>query len=1618
MGILYIRNENDEFVAIPALKGDKGEDGFSPIITENINNTDEIYQLDIETVDGKFTTPNLKGNGVEAPTGEYKHSIKVIGTIGAGYYSTGISLDQITSVYETGSPVSDLYGGWTIDSVESDDISIADFANFSNYTDTNIISENVTVRNLFELSSSEAAGTTYSIIYQWNGYQKKATTTYTSIEELENIKGITIDRDTEDMCASILANLKPNEELVLNSVDNIGFGINSTVYGNTINKIVFYIGEKGSVIAYLKNGAVATRSYGEDYLQSWDFSLTNIDTYITYHSIEDLEARKDETLFFANEEPDTKIQVIFEALDFGEKFFSGKATSAEEWGIETSGNPALPIFQIIKYHDSSSERGCVYAIDSLGNIYIRNIYRSNLDTDWTVNYKTEINDSAIDEYTTWSSSKIDQSIKKTYYNLTQMNLTEDATIDDIMNALDYGEEAVIQISDFSNKEQFLNEHGCFFCRKCGPGADDVDLWINNFTGNVYCGQASSNSFYRWEPITSNFTIYESAWDFDGHPAHSIIENNKKMANRSMLTYVPDSYADQEQYLNLTSPLVTIIKLDESHYNMTMVDNETEAFYYGILDENNDFKKWVKVGVSEGVKIDDSVTGADTTWSSEKIANDYSTKEYVAEQVANASHLKREIVTAIPEADAAQENTIYMFKVESVLGDDKYQEWQLINGEMVLIGDTSVDLSGYAKTYTTLDELGLTADATIDDVIGALKDGETAILTTSDFTNQLTMFPNFCTNDQYAILQVEKKNGNRAFIEWRQKDGNAYAIGGLDSSNKFTNWDNLVRFKKDGFGDDSIITIGDAVSSDGTIQTLESLGFSNDILTWKNGVYKVSHVAGLVNLPKDMNPDNSPAFRLEHHNLKKWQGNHNPSSATWGIRTSVLYADNGNIYTIHYQSGNTAGEYIINDGWKTIHTEKEDDNYIPDMYDRNANGDIPVVGFDRLANNMFLIQNQALITEGETYDEDYVGGWVYTSANDILTKEMFNKIKCIVAIPGVLRIGIMNEHLWDENPRYSSCLVKWLVSDFAAYTGLKEYDIEDTILEEGQYLFIECRAGESSWYYNSSTEDVKIGDVTYPASSCTTGLNAADKLDSTTNNVVFKSQSVTSTSARTYFGNGQYNVGSKYRTNFLDRHCTSTARTAPTPQDQSLYQGGLNVGLYRRTKYSDTRFCKCVENSMNVSWVGDDSVTKIYAAIGQEEIVGKSVYAFKLDVNTPGNLTIYHLKGKSLDTLEIIDKYTHYVRAKGLQTIHLPFDIKLESEDEYIGFGGLHFKSTSNNIVRHGCKWHYMAGDQTTGSCGWMNTIGKTGFYSIGVSMTSYPETFTSFETNGSYLNIELICRGEKRSPLEDKYISFTGDSITTFANFVTTQAGYPEGNTAGDNAYYYPASGKVINNVDATWWGILARDNRMQILRNDAWSGSRVSSATGSTDTKCLCGTERRYYLRNTYEPATATTYPFGIPEIVVNMIGTNDLSGNVELGTEMFKGVMGTEDEYKTILSAYSLMCRRFAGEYNKNGAKIVHFIIPRGSDWGYANSNGVTIADLSLAFERIAKAWGQYFIPLSYFTGFNPAQYKRNTCPTASVHRNFRSTEFSSADGLHPNVVGMEILADGVDRFLKEIM
>ena len=81
--IIFTMSDGTEFISgkIPTVKGDKGDpfkysdftpeqltalkgaDGVSPIITENVNNTDDIYRLDITTDTGTIITPNLKGGG-------------------------------------------------------------------------------------------------------------------------------------------------------------------------------------------------------------------------------------------------------------------------------------------------------------------------------------------------------------------------------------------------------------------------------------------------------------------------------------------------------------------------------------------------------------------------------------------------------------------------------------------------------------------------------------------------------------------------------------------------------------------------------------------------------------------------------------------------------------------------------------------------------------------------------------------------------------------------------------------------------------------------------------------------------------------------------------------------------------------------------------------------------------------------------------------------------------------------------------------------------------------------------------------------------------------------------------------------------------------------------------------------------------------------------------------------------------------------------------------------------------------------------------------------------------------------------------------------------------------
>lgn len=69
---------------------------------------------------------------------------------------------------------------------------------------------------------------------------------------------------------------------------------------------------------------------------------------------------------------------------------------------------------------------------------------------------------------------------------------------------------------------------------------------------------------------------------------------------------------------------------------------------------------------------------------------------VAGLIASAGHIKRTIVEVLPEASEADTNTVYMVKDPTITSGDAYNDYMLIDGALVQVGGTSVDLSGYAQ----------------------------------------------------------------------------------------------------------------------------------------------------------------------------------------------------------------------------------------------------------------------------------------------------------------------------------------------------------------------------------------------------------------------------------------------------------------------------------------------------------------------------------------------------------------------------------------------------------------------------------------------------------------------------------------------------------------------------------------------------------------------------------------------------------------------------------------------------------------------------------------------------------------------------------------------------------
>lgn len=446
----------------------------------------------------------------------------------------------------------------------------------------------------------------------------------------------------------------------------------------------------------------------------------------------------------------------------------------------------------------------------------------------------------------------------------------------------------------------------------------------------------------------------------------------------------------------------------------------------------------------------------------------------------------------------------------------------------------------------------------------------------------------------------------------------------------------------------------------------------------------------------------------------------------------------------------------------------------------------------------------------------------------------------------------------------------------------------------------------------------------------------------------------------YTYNNDLTYQTAYPSGWIGRTNLTTGAIHKEDWENRRSSGYLNVGLYRRGDGSDFEWGKLDESANTRS-----SVNNAYYPRGQEKLVGKTIYKLRLKVLTVGYLTINLINNYGKANAKVLKSWKLYIRQLGVQTVRLPEDITLEAGQ---GIG----------VYAEGDTCAFAYGGTPFGTKYALN-----GWYQY----TAHNYATTPGGNTNQPLGIALIERGSKLSSLEDKTISIQGDSISTFAGTITN-----------GNATYYSASHKFVNSIDATWWGLLINECRMRLIRNDAWSGSRISG----TGDNAMCSVARCSNIKHI--DSTVDTYQYGTPEIIVVMAGTNDVSGNVEMGTA--DGAVTTYmGAFKTMLANLKSQCRN---------AKIVVFQLYRGNVLDYANSGGKHQYEYQEAMANLCRRYGVYYIGPEHFDlSFPNLQYY--TCDNSLS--DYGPPTYTSADYLHPNMQGMERVYAGVRAYLESL-
>jgi len=291
---------------------------------------------------------------------------------------------------------------------------------------------------------------------------------------------------------------------------------------------------------------------------------------------------------------------------------------------------------------------------------------------------------------------------------------------------------------------------------------------------------STEELLDWKS-SANYTTLEDI----GLAQTATIDNVKDFLYAGQSCFIrTDEFENIEQFNGITDGYLKVIKgLDGMCEISLNVPTSADSLYLGVLSSDNEFVKWEKSSGSKTyTTLDELGLTADATI--DDVRN--------ALQVGGSCIIRTDAFTDLTQFNGIQWGYLKITIAVNGMSDIWLNDVTSLNG--LYYGRQSsgkfykwVGISTQ-RTYTELVQLGLTADATVDDVLSKLQPGETFTAGINQFTNYQTLFPYDSSNDQYSRVFIQQGTSlATAYIKWFRKDGSREALANLNSNNKVAGW---------------------------------------------------------------------------------------------------------------------------------------------------------------------------------------------------------------------------------------------------------------------------------------------------------------------------------------------------------------------------------------------------------------------------------------------------------------------------------------------------------------------------------------------------------------------------------------------------------------------------------------------------------------------------------------------------------------------------------------------------------------------------------------------------------------------------------------------------------------